>query len=95
MEAVLHKASALEAFARQVKNRLHAYRSNLSAMNKILQRIEDWRRERRISRLGRQLMRTPEDCHWMRVAIAKKFNEEIRERSPEQVRRMDRRWRVT
>lgn len=60
----------------------------------ILQRIADWRRERRIARLGVEISRAlSHDCRNLAIALWRQRWDQIKARSPAQLARMDRRAR--
>lgn len=63
-------------------------------MYALIQRYEDWRRERRIRRIGesmRQMVRLREWTREQLRADLAELTREIEARSPEQVERMERR----
>jgi hypothetical protein len=66
-----------------------------SRMTAVRQRIADWQRERRIARLTRQVKEAQASgCIWNLVVLTilwPALRDEINQRSPQQVARMERR----
>lgn len=60
----------------------------------IFQRLTDYRRERRIARLGVEISRAlNHDCRNLAIALWRQRWDQIKARSPAQLARMDRRAR--